>query len=185
MAPTDPPDDAPSRAREEEGVVRPDELDYTASERVAELADGRYVVATDNDDSPSVDEDEDPDTEERGTLARQQMGRYVSEHEADYGFALTAAFGGEIAHHEHFSDDVATAFGELASWYVEQIDTDASAQEALGILLLASDTTVTYPTKALASVLSDHELSLDDSIGDLVSALRDEGLQIPADRSEE
>jgi len=185
MAPTDPPDDAPSRAREEEGVVRPDELDYTASERVAELDEGRYVVATDDAESPSVDEDEDADTEERGTLARQQMGRYVSDHEADYGFALTSAFDGDISQHEHFSDDVATAFGELATWYVEQIDTDASADEALGILLLASNTQVSYPTKALASILSAHELSLDDSIADLVSALRGDGLQIPADQPEE
>jgi len=185
MAPADPPDDAPARAREDEGVVRPDDLDYTASERVAELDEGRYVVATDNDESPSVDDPQDDDIDERGDLARQQMARYVSDRDADYGFALTAAFDGEMAHYEYFSDDVATAFGELTSWYVDQIDTDASTHEALAILLLASDTQVAYPTKALASVLNRHELSLEDSIADLVNALRGEGLRIPSDQPEE
>lgn len=185
MAPADPPDDAPPRARGEEGVVRPDDLDYTASERVAELDEGRYVVATDNDEAPSVDDPGDEDVEDRGNLARQQMARYVSERDADYGFALTAAFDGEIAHREYFSDDVATAFGELTSWYVDQIETDASTHEALAILLLASDTQVAYPTKALASVLDRHGLGLDDSIADLVSALRGEGLRIPSDPPEE
>ncbi|MFA1610588.1 DUF7500 family protein [Halobellus rubicundus] len=185
MAPADPTDDAHPHAREDEGVVRPDELDYTASERVAELDEGRYVVATDNDETPSVDDGDEEAVEDRGSLARQQMARYVSEQDADYGFALTAAFDGEVAHHEHFSDDVATAFGELTSWYVDQIDTDASTRKALAILLLASDTQVSYPTKALASVLNRHGLSLDDSIADLVSALRGEGLQIPSDPPEE
>jgi len=172
MAPSDPPEDTPRSARGEEGVVRPDELDYTASERVAELADSRYVVATDNDGSPSVDDSSaEKSAEERGDLARQQMARYVSDQKAGYGFALTAAFDDEIRHHEHFSDDIATAFGELAKWYVEQIDTDTPTAEVLGILLLASETDVAFPTKALAPILSRHDLDLDDSIGDLVGAL--------------
>lgn len=188
MAPADPPDDSPPSARAEEGVVRPDELDYTGSERVAELSDGRYVVATDNDGTPSADasdggSDSDDDTppDDRGSLARQQMARYVSERDSDYGLALTAAFDGEIAHHERFTDDVAAAFGELVTWYVEQIDTEASASEAIGILLLASDTTVSYPANTVAAVLREHGLTLDDSIADLVEALKDERLQIPPD----
>jgi hypothetical protein len=172
VAPPDPPEDTPRSARGEEGAVRPDELDYTASERVAELSDSRYVVATDNDGSPSVDGSADEEsTGERGDLARQQMARYVSEQETDYGFGLTAAFDGEIRHHEHFSDDVSTAFGELATWYVEQIDTETPPAEVLGILLLASETDVAFPTKVLAPILSRHDLDLDDSIGDLVGAL--------------
>jgi len=185
MAPADPPEDAPA-AREEEGVVRPDELDYTSSERVAELSDGRYVVATDNDDAPSAggsdgdgDSDGDVPSDDRGTLARQQMARYVSESDADYGVGLTAAFDGDIAQHEQFTDDVAAAFGELVTWYVEQIDTEASPSEAIGILLLASNTSVTYPANTLAAVLRDHDLTPDDSIADLIEALRDEPFQIP------
>jgi len=181
MAP-DPPNDARTPVRDEEGVVRPDELDYTASERVAEISDGRYVVATDNDNSPSVDENDGEDaSEDLGALARQQMARYLSEQDSEYGFALTATFEGEVDHHEHFSDDVVDAFGELASWYVEQIDTTASEKRALGILLLASETRVSYPKKALASILQEHGLTLDDSIGDLVDSLPDDGLQIPPD----
>ncbi|MFD1599437.1 DUF7500 family protein [Halobellus rarus] len=188
MAPADPPDDAPPAAREEEGVVRPDELDYTSSERVAELSDGRYVVATDSDDAPSADgadgageSDGDSAPDDRGTLARQQMARYVSERDSDYGFALTAAFDGEVAQHERFTDDVAAGFGDLVTWYVEQIDTEASPAEAIGILLLASETSVTYPANTLAAVLREHGLTMDNSIAELIEALRDERLQIPAD----
>jgi hypothetical protein len=182
MAPADPPEDAPQRTRGEEGVVRPEDLDYTASERVAELSDDRYVVATD-EGSPSVDDDsEDAESSEpRGSLARQEMARYVSERDADYGFVLTAAFDGEIDHLEHDSDDVAAAFGDLVREYVSQLDTDAPPAEALAILLLASETPVSFPAKSLAPVLKQHGLTMDDSIESLVEALAGEGLRIPPD----
>jgi hypothetical protein len=180
MAPTDPPEDPPRTARGEEGIVRPEDLDYTASERVAELSDDRYVVATD-ESPPSVDGDAEDadDTEDRGHLARQQMARYVSDRDAAYGFVLTAAIDGEVDHLEHDSDDVADAFGDLAAWYVSQVDAETDPAEALGILLLASDTPVSFPAKSLAPVLKQHGLTLDDSIEDLVEALAGEGLRLP------
>jgi len=179
MVPTDPPEDVPRTARGEEGVVRPEDLDYTASERVAELSDDRYVVATD-EGSPSVDGDAE-ESDERGSLARQQMARYVSDKDADYGFVLTAAIDGEVDHLEHDSDDVADAFGDLARWYVSQVDADTDPAEALGILLLASETPVSFPAKSLAPVLQQQGLTLDDSIGDLVEALAGDGLRIPSE----
>jgi hypothetical protein len=179
MAPSDPPEDAPQRTRGEEGVVSPDDLDYTASERVAELSDDRYVVATD-EGNPSVDDDEeDESSEPRGSLARQEMARYVSNRDADYAFVLTAAFDGEIDHLEHDSDDVAAAFGDLVTGYVSHLDTDAPPAEALAILLLASETPVSFPAKSLAPVLKQHGLTMDDSIESLVEALAGGGLRIP------
>lgn len=183
MASDDPPADHPARSREE-GIVGPRELDYTESSRVAELDEGRFVVATDNDGTPNVDDEEVPSEEdrtieERGTFASQQMARYVSDRDADYGFALTAAFEGSIAQRELFSDDVATAFGDIVTWYATQVDGDASDAEVLGILLLASNADVTFPTKVLAPVLREHGLTLDDSIGDLVEAIAGDGLSIP------
>lgn len=180
MAPTDPPEDTPRTTRGEEGVVRPEDLDYTASERVAELSDDRYVVATD-ESPPSVDgEDGDADdTEHRRSLARQQMARYVSDQDAEYGFVLTAAVDGEVDHLEHGSDDVADAFGDLARWYASRVDADTDPAEALGILLLASETPVSFPAKSLAPVLRRHGVTLDDSVEDLVAALAGDGLRIP------
>ncbi|SFR43931.1 DUF7500 family protein [Halogeometricum limi] len=184
MASDDPPRDRSTR-RSEEGVVGPRQLDYTESERVAEIGEGRYVVATDNDGTPNVDEtgdapsEADHTIEERGRFASQQMARYVSDRDADYGFSLTASFDGSVSHRELFSDDVATAFGDLAAWYADSVDGDASSAEVLGILLLASDTDVTFPTKVLAPVLREHGLTTSDSIGDLVEALAGDGLQIP------
>ncbi|SFR44991.1 hypothetical protein SAMN04487947_1579 [Halogeometricum rufum] len=185
MASDDPPREHPARRREE-GIVGPNELDFTSSSRVAELDEGRFVVATDDDGTPNVDGDgdapadeEDRTIEERGTFAKQQTARYVSDRDADYGFALTAAFEGAIEQRELFSDDVATAFGDIAQWYASQVDADAAPAEVLGILLLASDTDVTFPTKVLAPIFREHDLTLDDSIGDLVEALAGDGLQIP------
>ncbi|MDS0298528.1 hypothetical protein NDI76_07225 [Halogeometricum sp. S1BR25-6] len=182
MTSDDPPDEASSR-RDGEGVVGPRELDYTGSDRVADLGGGRFVVATDQDGTPTVDAEEatedDRTVEERGTFAAQQASRYVSDRDAAYGFSLTAAFDGSVEHREHFSDDVAAAFGDIAAWYAEQVDTDASDAEVLGILLLASNTEVTFPTKVLAPVLRDHGLTPDDSIADLIEALAGEGLQLP------
>ncbi|MBB6647697.1 DUF7500 family protein [Halobellus ruber] len=180
MAPADPSEDTSRATRGEEGVVRPEDLDYTASERVAELSDDRYVVATD-EGPPSVDEEDADadDSEDRGALARQQMARYVSDRDAEYGFVLTAAIDGEVGHLEHGSDDVAEAFGELATWYTSKIDSDTDPAAALGILLLASETPVSFPAKSLAPVLKRHGLTLDDPIEDLVEALAGEGLQIP------
>ena len=180
MVPTDPPEDTPRAARGEEGVVRPEDLDYTASERVAELSDDRYVVATD-ESPPSVDEAEEDadDADDRGRLARQQMARYVSDRNAEYGFVLTAAIDGEVEHLEHDSDDVAEAFGDLATWYASRVDAQTDPAEALAILLLASETPVSFPAKSLAPILKLHGLTLDDSSEDLVEALAGEGLRIP------
>jgi hypothetical protein len=107
------------------------------------------------------------------------MARYVSDKDDEYGFVLTAAIDGEVYHLEHGSDDVADAFGDLASWYVSQVDANTDPAEALGILLLASGTSVSFPAKSLAPVLQRHGLTLDDSIEDLVEALAGDGLQIP------
>ena len=184
MEPSDPPEDTPRAARGEEGIVRPEDLDYTASERVAELSDDRYVVATD-ESPPPVDgtgEDGAPATaatEDRGSPPRHETARSVSARAADYGLLLTASAAGEVDHLEHHSDDVAEAFGDLATWYASRVDADTDPAEALGILLLASDTPVSFPAKSLAPILKQHGLTLDDSIEDLVAALAGEGLRIP------
>jgi hypothetical protein len=188
MARGDDPEDARRPPRGEEDAVRPEELDYTVDRRVAELREGRYVVATDEDGEPNVsdedqdaleDADEERSLEERGNFARQQMARYVSDRNADHGFAVTAAFEGTVTQRERFSDDVATAFGDLVRWYADQVDAETPPAEVLGILLLASDVDVAFPTKVLAPVLKTHGLTPDDSIGELIEALEGDGLRIP------
>ncbi|MFC6825919.1 DUF7500 family protein [Halopelagius fulvigenes] len=190
MAPGNPPEDRSRRRRGEEGVIGPNELDYSDDDRVAQIRDGRYVVATDSDEKPRVDEEESPPRhaeeertlEERGNFAKQQMVRYVSDKGASHGIAVTASFDGRVAQRERFSDDIATAFGDVVQWYANQVNADATPEEVLGILLLASDTDVAFPTKVLAPVLRTHGLTTDDSIGDLVEALGGDGLRIPPER---
>lgn len=190
MAPGSPPEDRSRRQRGEEGIVGPNELDYSDDERVAQIRDGRYVVATDRDGKPRVDDAELPDRkteedrslEERGNFAKQQMARYLSDAGTDHGIAVTASFGGRVAQRERFSDDIATSFGDVVQWYADQVDDDAPPEEVLGILLLASDTDVAFPTKVLAPILRTHGLTTDDSIGDLVEALSGDGLRIPPEK---
>jgi hypothetical protein len=186
MASDDSPEDRSRRQGGDDGVVRPSELDYTESERVARLQDGRYVVATDRDGAPRVDNEgvaaesaEKRSLEERGRLANRQMARYVSDAETSHGIAVTAAFEGEVSQRECFSDDIATAFGDVVRWYTDRVDADVPPARVLGILLLASDTDVAFPTKVLAPILRSHGLTTDDTIGDLVEALGDDGLRIP------
>ncbi|SFG06811.1 hypothetical protein SAMN04488063_1322 [Halopelagius inordinatus] len=187
MAPGSPPEDRSRRRRGEEGIVGPNELDYSDDERVAQIRDGRYVVATDEDGKPQVDGDSPPDREaeeersleERGNFAKQQMARYLSDKGAKHGIAVTASFDGRVAQRDRFSDDIATSFGDVVQWYADQVDADAPPEEVLGILLLASDTDVAFPTKVLGPVLRAHGLTTDDSIGDLVEALSGDGLRIP------
>lgn len=185
----DPPEETPDDA-----AFRPDDLDFTDDERVAELQEGRYVVSTD-DGAPAVDEDEtdgdpggapvgrrpDSDPEEVDVeTARKRIAAHVRRVDADHGFAATAAVDGEVSQQEAFSDDIATVFRSLLVWYARTVDDDTPTDEVLGILLLAADVPVRYPANALAELVAAHGLGPEDSIGDLLAAVReDDGVRLP------
>ncbi len=187
----------------EEGVVRPEDLDFTADERVAELRSGRYVIATGESRRPNLDADgsrtddagRDPETtapgsdgsdREAGTVdletARERVAEHVSAFDAPHGFAFTAAVDGTVHHHEAFSGDLPEVFGELLTWYADVVgDAETPPAEVLGILLAASDRPVRLPVGALENALDSLDLGPEDRIADLLRAATDEGVAFPAD----
>jgi hypothetical protein len=170
----------------EEGVVRPEDLDFTRDESVAEIRNGRYVISTDRSSPPDPDVDDeesndDPDTDPVSVdAARERLVRHVSEFDAPHGFALTAAVDGELRHHEAFSEDLPDVFGELLTWYATVVsDGTTPPAEVLGILLVASDCPVRFPVRTVGTALEAHGLTPQDSIADLLRAIEDEGFEIP------
>lgn len=196
---------------DEEGVVRPDDLDFTRDERVVTMQDDRFVIATgsgaptplpeetdteneEKDSAGRADTDEPTDTDEattdtetpepgsiQGADARELLASHVASVGSDHGFSITASFDGRLAQHEVFSNDLDRVFGELLTWYATRVDDDSDPAEVLGILLLASDRQVTFPRRALVDVFRSHGLSPDDTVGDLLHVLGEDGLTLPAE----
>lgn len=187
----------------EEGVVRPEDLDFTADDRVAELRSGRYVIATGDsrrpnleaDDSRTDDSGRDPEATdltsgeaggETGRVdlesARERMAEHVSAFDAPHGFAFTTVVDGTVHHHEAFSEDLPAVFGELLTWYATVVgDAETPPAEVLGILLAASNRPVRLPVGALKDALDSLNLGPEDRIADLLQAAADDGVAFPAD----
>ncbi len=188
--------DAPN-PDDDEGAVRPEELDFSDDRRVVELDDRRYVVATANEEAPSPPEDADEsaetadDSDDGGSgaegddgrpdraAARKALVEYVEGREPRHGFVVVGSFDGEVDGAEAFADDLPAVFREFVEWYATNVDTATSPAEVLGILLMAADVPVQYPARALERLLSAHDLSADDSIDDLLCVAREEGLRLP------
>lgn len=105
--------DAPG-PNDDEGAVRPEDLDIADDRRVVALDDRRYVVATANDGAPSPPEDaadesaetadesaddggeaEDDGRPDRAAV-REALIVYVEGRETRHGFAVVRSFDGEV-----------------------------------------------------------------------------------------
>jgi len=177
-------------ADDEESALRPEDLDWTRDERVATIDEGRFVVATHDDGTPSPDEgdaDDEGDSDRvdeveqvRAEGARERLADHVERVGADHGFSATAAIEDDVVQHEAFSNDMTQVFEELLTWYARNVDPDTPPEDVLGILLLASGRSVRFPRRALIDVLRAHDVGPDDSVADLVEALGD-GIRFPPD----
>lgn len=197
--------DAPDPDDAAETTVRPEDLDLSDDRRVVELDDRRYVVATANSEAPSVPSDDattagsdgaDADATESTadgdatddlpdrTAARNALIEYVETRDSRHGFVAVGSFDGRVGGAEAFGDDLPAVFGELVDWYAANVDAATPPAEVLGILLLAADVPVEYPTRALERLVAAHGLSADDSVDDLLTAVGAEGFSLPpaADR---
>ena len=162
--------------------------DERAAERAAAIAAGRMGSrigdATDDEDA------DDPDAAERvnatgdgdgsgatalssGAVERWQE-RTLLDADAHYGLRLSAKSGDEVTHGEFGSDDVATVFDGLITWYAEQLDREMPVEKVIGILLAESNVRVRYPGATIRDLLAIHDLSLDDTIADLFEATADD-----------
>lgn len=178
---------APRGPNDEEGVIEPDDLDITKSEEVHELRDGQYVIATEGTSIDDLDPaereefDEGSETSETDVDPRSALIDHLESISAANGVVVAGRFDGEVDVHESTSDDPGAVFGELLAWYARNVDEETPTPEVLGILCLAAGVQVRYPLRTVADLLAAHDLSPDDSIRDLIRAVRAEGLVLPPD----
>ncbi len=147
---------------DDDSVLAPDELQLT-DDRVDALGENRYLVRPermDRDDSSEsaaaaassvIDTDADVDTEtatddasrptrlESDPSERARATNGLAAAPEPHGVDITLKTDGEIAHHYATSNDVREVFVDLLTWYADQLDDDVSPEEALQVMLAASD----------------------------------------------
>ena len=176
------------------GAKDPDELDFTDDERVLQIDEDRYVISGDGPPRPEAKEassettaPQKPESGGRPTdaVTQAEVSRWLASSFTDtgftYGFDATLAVRDEVVRHRLVSNDLPTTFETLITWFVRNATTDATTEEALGILLSATDQPVRYPPGTLAQVVEAAGLDPDDTIAELLSAIdtEDDGLYIP------
>ncbi|ELZ98571.1 DUF7500 family protein [Haloferax sulfurifontis] len=120
------------------------------------------------------------DPKKRAVLARRLLAERVGAVRADHALVTTALVDGEVARHETVSDDVTDVVHSFLTWYAEAVGSaDTPPDEVLGILLLASEVQVTYPSRAVEALAAANGLGRDDSIGDLLDAVEETGASFP------
>lgn len=176
---------APGGSRDDEGIIDPDELDITKNEQVQELRDGQYVIATDNaGDFADLRADIRAEMEAESPSAvdpRSALVDHLESLSAANGFVVAGRFDGDVHVNESASDDPGVVFRDLLTWYAKNVDSETASAEVLGILALAGGVQVEYPVRTLVELLKTYDLSPDDSIRELVDAVRDDGLVFPPD----
>lgn len=176
--------DDPPETDEEGSVLSPNELDIAESDHVVELGESRYVVSA-SDDGPT--EQRLADDERRRLLreAREQsspqstesasatevLRRDLAEAETKYGFHVTAKFDRGVEQSKLLSNDVSMVFENLLTWYARQVDPGIPVEDVLGILLLETNAPIRYPPRGVRRLVSQHGLSREDRIGDLLDAV--------------
>ncbi|MGM0592626.1 MAG: DUF7500 family protein [Halobacteriota archaeon] len=192
--------DPPNGSDDERGrAVAPEDLDITKDDHVVELQEGRYVISTgDSTEAPTTSKQHstesrtptellsrNPSREELHAVGNRLLEQYAAERNERQGFSVTATIDGSVGQYERFTDDIGDAFGDFLTWYATAVDADADPAETLGILLLAADVPIRHPPRTLYEAVTANGLTRDDSVGDLLDAVREEGLHVrPTDTHE-
>ncbi|GAB7009666.1 DUF7500 family protein [Halorubrum trueperi] len=87
-----------------------------------------------------------------------------------YGIDATLHVDGNTTRQRMVSNDVTATFESLVSWFASNAGPSSPTPEALGLLLVASKTTVDVPPVAIKRFAASQGLTANDSIGDLVRA---------------
>ena len=150
-----------------------------------EQAPRRGGSAGDDDDTqeepPADTDDESEDATEPPAveLTQQTVSQFLAESltstETAYGFDATVNIEGSVKRGRMSSDDVAETLEGLLRWYASQTTDEMEPEAALGIILAGSTLEVEYPVQSVYALLKRYELQPDDSISDLLSAIREEG----------
>ncbi len=106
--------------------------------------------------------------------ARSLLSEELSRNDAGYGVDIVARFEGEPVRHRTVSNDVVATFEQLVRWYARHVADDTPTDEVVDILFREADLSRPTETPDLASLLEGHDLSPDDSIAEMVEAIREE-----------
>ncbi|EMA57112.1 DUF7500 family protein [Halorubrum lipolyticum] len=126
----------------------------------------------------------DPASHQRGArgaseVDRQSVSRWLASSFDDdgftYGIDATLHVDGDTTRQRMVSNDVTATFDSLVSWFASNAGPNSPTPEALGLLLVASETTVDIPPVAIKRFAASQGLTASDSIGDLVRAAEDSG----------
>ncbi|TKX43567.1 hypothetical protein [Halorubrum sp. ARQ200] len=113
------------------------------------------------------------------TVDRQSVSRWLANSFDDdgftYGIDATLHVDGDTTRQRMVSNDVTATFDSLVSWFASNAGPSSPTPETLGLLLVASETTVDVPPVAIKRFAASQGLSASDSIGDLVRVAEDEG----------
>ncbi|WP_144798309.1 DUF7500 family protein [Halorubrum depositum] len=105
---------------------------------------------------------------------RQAVSRWLaSSFDGDgftYGIDATLHADGDTSRQRMVSNDVTATFDSLVTWFASNAGPSSPTPEALGLLLVASETTVDVPPVAIKRFAASRGLTASDSIGDLVRA---------------
>jgi len=93
----------------------------------------------------------------------------------DYGFDATLNVEGNVNRGRMTSDDIGETLETLLRWYARQTTDEVEPEHVLGIILAGSDLAVEYPVQSAYEVVKQHGLGPEDSISDLLAAVREEG----------
>lgn len=151
-----------------------EEPDDTASEADADEQSG--AAGSQPAPSETPQEAADPPAVE---LTQQRVSQFLAESLADadtsYGFDATVNIDGDVNRGRMSSDDIAETLEGLLRWYAKQTTDEVDPEAALGIILAGSTLEVEYPVQSAYAMLKQHDLQPEDSISDLLTAVRKEG----------
>lgn len=140
-----------------DGVLSPSDLDIGDSEYVAEIDEDRYVVSTDK--SP-------PEPTRFEETSRSSLDPEA----ARYGLDIEVTIEENVSSYCTHSDDIIAVFSDLIRWYATQVDSDLDPTMVLRILIAESDLAI-GPPATVKTTMDRHDLTSEDSIGDLLAAL--------------
>lgn len=127
---------------------------------------------------PPFEEDSGPTGTADGSdleTARRELAASLLRADHDYGFEVAARFGTDVRHEHAASDDVTEAFEALLSWYASGASQETPRADVVGILLADCDLPVRLPTPAVEAAIRASGVSADDSVADLLAAVRESG----------
>ena len=103
------------------------------------------------------------------------LAKELTQGSGDYGFDATLNVEGQVNRGRMTSDDIGETLETLLRWYANQTTDEVDTEAVLGIILAGTDLAVEYPVQSAYTTVKRYGLTPEDSIGDLLRAIRKEG----------